>query len=74
MGWWKINQKNRDKLTDLKIEQWKKNEKETNFRAVENSTGRLSGGSLTSYGFRQSDGTKLGEFFYSDAHNYLNKR
>lgn len=32
-----------------------------------NSAGRLSGSALTSYGFRQSDGTKLGNFFYSDA-------
>lgn len=37
MAWWKTNQKNRDKLTDLKIEQWKSKEKETNFRTVENS-------------------------------------
>lgn len=37
MAWWKYNQSMRDKLTDLKIEKWKKTEKETNYRAVENA-------------------------------------
>ena len=37
------------------------------FLGGRNSAGRLSGAALTSYGFKQTDGSKLGEFFYSDS-------
>lgn len=37
-----------------------------------NSAGRLSGPALTSYGFKQVGGAKLGEFFYTDAQISVN--
>lgn len=42
------------------------------FLGARNSSGRLSGPALTSYGFKQSDGSKLGEFFYTDAQILVN--